>query len=190
MSAEAKKIEIGYGEQENDIETLEGIVLSECKEIVDKHHIDNSVIREIITTSLEPVQEFSRALWRLYKATSQKCPSIFSILDSKLFLRIIKHIRNIVYQKIENRNVGISIIVFSNNDEVEHYYTDYEMQPISISRDTGIENIKKFFEDQQNNLKRAYKGIDSKKAFFAFVYDKNKGSLIFKGIRKFNPPSV
>lgn len=181
MDTEAKKIII---EQGNKIETLEDIVLSECKGIIEKHKINESVIREIITTSLEPVQEFSRALWRLYNATCQNCPNIFSILDAKLFLRIIKHIRNIVYQKIENRNVGISIIVFSNSTEVDGRF--YDVQPISIDRYTKTKDTKKFFEDQQNKLKRAYKGVDSKKAFFAFSYDKANETLIFKGIRTFD----
>lgn len=172
-------------EYDKSIESLEDIMFLDCKRKINNSNIDDSDIRKIITISLESVQEFSRPLWRLYRETSQNCPSLISILEPKLFLRIIKHIRKIVYQKIENRNVGISIIFFSKVDEVEHRFADYDMQPISIKRDECITDIKTFFEDKKNELKRSYKGVDSKKAFFAFVYDKIKKTLIFKGIRAF-----
>lgn len=183
MDTEDKKTNSQENNEEK-IETLEEIIYNKCSSIIEGYKLNATAAKEIITTSVVSAQEFSRPLWRLYNALSQKCPTIFQIIDAELFLRIINHIRSIGYQKIENRNVGLSITIFSQEKEMDHSYKDYELQPISIERDQKIADVQKFFEDKGNELKRAYKGIDSQKAFFAFVYDKDNKSLKFKGIRK------
>lgn len=189
MSTEDKKPTAQNSPQKNNtetLETLEEIILSDCQEIIKSYNIEDIAAKAIISQTIESSQFFTHALWHFYDVVRKFYPNIFNLISPKGFLLIIQHLRRVVFQKIESRNVGASIILFINNEQVEQL-GNYHIQVLPLINSFG--DIKNFFNEKELDLVRAYKGIKSNKAFFAFVINAKDNTIQFKGIKAFGENS-
>lgn len=164
--------------------SLEKRIFDKCKCIIEEHSLNVEATKEIIARAVVESKEFSRTMWAFCNDIGMNCPNVFSKIDPEIFLHIVRHLKRIVNQKIESRNVGISLIIFTEPSR-SATYGDFLMQSNTYEQGSNISDIKGFFNDDQNALQRTYKCIDSTKAFFAYSYNKEKGQLKFDGIKKF-----
>lgn len=176
----------GHKNNSETLESLEEIILSDCKDIITTYNIEDKVARAIISQTIEASQFFTHALWHFYDVVRENYPNIFNIISPKGFLLIIQHLRRLVFQKIENRNVGASIILFTSKEQIGQL-SNYHLQVSPLKNTSG--DIKNFFKEKELDLVRAYKGIKSDKAFFAFVVDANKNTIKYNGIKAFGDNS-
>lgn len=180
---------MGINDENKQSDFFMQTILAECESIINEQHISPQTAEEIALKSIAVMEEFSRPLIQLYKEVDSRTSIFETIITPELFLRIIKHLRKIANQRIESRNVGVNIIIFSQEERVGiNGSYPVQFQPYVVPKNIG--DVKDFFIDDSSNLQRIYKCIDSDCAFFAYIYDKERDELKFDGIRSFSAKSM
>lgn len=169
---------------------LELNILEKCSTIINDNNIPQDVAHSIISTAVFETEEFSRPMWRFYNDMREKHKNIFDIISPEIFLNIVRHLKKIANQKIERRNVGVNIIICSQEGRSNRIGASYPVQFQPYVDPSDIKDIRAFFIDESNNLQRIYKCIDSSNAFFAYTYNKEQNSLKFDEIKTFNGRSM
>lgn len=172
--------------QETD-DYLEKKIFCDCKEIIDTNNIEHEVAKAIILASIKETEEFSLPMRRLYNETNRQCPELFDIITREIFLNIIKHLKCIAHQKIENKPLGVNIIVFAKEDDADEL-AGYSLQFAENKIIGVIPDIQKHFIDNENELQRVYKCVDPERALFAYVCDNNR-TLTLKNVKAFRGQS-
>lgn len=157
-------------------------IFKKCKSNIASDNISEDTLNKIISVAINETEEFSRPMWRFCKELYERNKDIFKIITPEILLNVIRHLKRIANQKIECRAVGVKIIIFSQEVRAKNFGS-YPLQFQPYVSPSKIKNIRGFFIDNSNNLQRIYKCIDSDKAFFAYVYDKQHNKLEFKEIK-------
>jgi DNA integrity scanning protein DisA with diadenylate cyclase activity len=173
----------------NEIDTqkpanLIEIIFDKCNGIREQFNMDSDGVKEIIKFTANELGEFSRYLWNFYLDVAEKNKDIFQVISHEIFLHVVRHLKRIVNQKIENRNVGVSIVIFSSEYTYKGY-GQYFLQMSAGEQKTTVIDVNEFFKDYKNDLQRFYKCIDSEQAFFAYTYNKAEDKLTYDGIMSF-----
>lgn len=86
-------------------------------------------------------------------------------INKKTLERIFKHFRSVAHRKVENHNIGVSILIVKDKNTINNEYnTHFTRYPMTFNLPSEDIN------DALEYLSLAYKGINPKSAMF--VYDK------------------
>lgn len=174
---------------ESSTDFLEEKILENCQEILEENTISREYAVAIISEAISATEEFSRSMWQFYRDMRNHCKGVFEQIPPELFLNIVKHLKRIVNQKIESRNVGASIVLFLQQEQSRRF-GEYPLQSVSLPAQSKISDFKGFFNDDQNDLQRLYKCINSYDAFFSYTYNHETNQLRFDGVKSMGSNSI
>lgn len=167
----------------SDKNFLEQEIVNRSKDLIEENNISEEIALKIIKNTIDIAEDYSRPMTKLCSDIQNRYNNFFKHITQKIFIIVLKHLRSIANQRIENRNIGVNIIIFTKKNTI-NTFGEYEIKPTEIKNPSIISNISGFFKDDNNTLKSIYKCIDSSNIFFAFYYDKNEDILEYNGIHK------
>lgn len=168
------------------IDSIENLINSnisnKCKNIIEKYKIEAEDVRTLIEATMNEMKDFSKAISKLCRGVGKFNPELFDLIPIELFVSVIKHMKTNSFQRIERRNIGVSLVVFTNDNITNCLGTSICIQGITKGQKV---DFKDFFQNKNRSLQTLYKCIDSDKYFFAYLYDSKENTVTFEGIKKF-----
>jgi len=113
-----------------------------------------------------------------FKCCKEECKDCLGSISKDVLKRVLEHLRSVAYRKVENHNIGASILIVPDQSSIEGVSTVIPKYPMSF--DLASADI----ENELEYLSLSYKGINPKSAMF--VYD---NELKFIGLYLFRDDS-